>query len=244
MSESISRVFRPSSARRVVHAKDMTGAAVEDALVLPDQSSKVQFAALTQLLILDDLTLKAEGDRISGSTHFTKEQLAKIMGLARSNLMDEPKKGGKKQKKAGVAPAVCTARVAVSAGGKVQKVEFNITGSSDNGHGFSQPAYFAYDDVAVRFEKMSKRYGNVVNPDEVIRDYGADALRAYLINSPVVRAEPLRFSETGVREVVRTPGPPLDAQLSRRLAAAGLIVRGAGGWLPRNGLVSLMVELL
>lgn len=37
--------------------------------------------------------------------------------------------------------------------GMVYKVEFNITGSSDNGYGFSQPAYFAYDDVAVRFEK-------------------------------------------------------------------------------------------
>ena len=37
--------------------------------------------------------------------------------------------------------------------GKVQKVEFNVTGSSDNGYGFSQPAYFAYDDVVVRFEK-------------------------------------------------------------------------------------------
>ena len=37
--------------------------------------------------------------------------------------------------------------------GAVTKVEFNITGSSDNGYGFSQPAYFAYDDVAVRFEK-------------------------------------------------------------------------------------------
>lgn len=35
--------------------------------------------------------------------------------------------------------------------GAVLKVEFNITGSSDNGYGFSQPAYFAYDDVAVRF---------------------------------------------------------------------------------------------
>ena len=39
--------------------------------------------------------------------------------------------------------------------GKVNKVEFNITGSSDNGHGFSQPAYFAYEDVAVRFEKAA-----------------------------------------------------------------------------------------
>ena len=37
--------------------------------------------------------------------------------------------------------------------GAVTKVEFNVTGSSDNGYGFSQPAYFAYDDVAVRFEK-------------------------------------------------------------------------------------------
>lgn len=36
--------------------------------------------------------------------------------------------------------------------GAVTKVEFNVTGSSDNGYGFSQPAYFAYDDVAVRFE--------------------------------------------------------------------------------------------
>lgn len=35
--------------------------------------------------------------------------------------------------------------------GKVAKIEFNVTGSSDNGAGFSQPAYFAYDDVTVRF---------------------------------------------------------------------------------------------
>jgi leucyl-tRNA synthetase len=35
-------------------------------------------------------------------------------------------------------------------------------------------------EVAVRFEKMSKRKGNVVNPDDVIREYGADALRVYL----------------------------------------------------------------
>ncbi len=37
--------------------------------------------------------------------------------------------------------------------GKVVKVGFNISGSSRNEYGFSQPAYFAYDDVAVRFEK-------------------------------------------------------------------------------------------
>jgi isoleucyl-tRNA synthetase len=38
---------------------------------------------------------------------------------------------------------------------------------------------------------------------------GADALRAYLINSPLVRAEPMRFSERGVRDTVRTVILPL-----------------------------------
>ena len=35
--------------------------------------------------------------------------------------------------------------------GEVYRVDFNVLGTSDNGYGFSQPAYFAYDDVAVRF---------------------------------------------------------------------------------------------
>ena len=38
---------------------------------------------------------------------------------------------------------------------------------------------------------------------QVVHAYGADALRLYLINSPVVRAEPLRFKEAGVLGVVR-----------------------------------------
>lgn len=36
--------------------------------------------------------------------------------------------------------------------GKITSLRINITGSSDNGYGFSQPAYFAFDDVAVQFE--------------------------------------------------------------------------------------------
>ncbi len=35
--------------------------------------------------------------------------------------------------------------------GAVVKVEFNILGTSDNSYGYSQPSYFAYDDLAVRF---------------------------------------------------------------------------------------------
>ncbi len=52
--------------------------------------------------------------------------------------------------------------------------------------------------------KMSKSLKNYPDPSHVLDEFGADALRAYLINSPVVRADPLRFSENGVREVVRT----------------------------------------
>lgn len=36
--------------------------------------------------------------------------------------------------------------------GKVARVEFNILGTNNNGYGFSQPAYFAYDDVTVIWE--------------------------------------------------------------------------------------------
>ncbi|XP_028084778.1 isoleucine--tRNA ligase, cytoplasmic isoform X1 [Camellia sinensis] len=52
-------------------------------------------------------------------------------------------------------------------------------------------------------KKMSKRLKNYPSPMEVINDYGADALRLYIINSPVVRAEPLRFKKDGVYGVIK-----------------------------------------
>jgi isoleucyl-tRNA synthetase len=52
--------------------------------------------------------------------------------------------------------------------------------------------------------KMSKSLKNYPDPTEIFDQMGADALRAFLINSPVLRAEPLRFSSDGVAEVVRT----------------------------------------
>ncbi|KAK7207640.1 tRNA synthetases class I-domain-containing protein [Myxozyma melibiosi] len=51
-------------------------------------------------------------------------------------------------------------------------------------------------------KKMSKRLKNYPSPELVIDKYGSDALRLYLINSPVIRAETLRFKEEGVKEVV------------------------------------------
>merc|ERR1740128_759969 len=38
---------------------------------------------------------------------------------------------------------------------------------------------------------------------EVVNKYGADAVRLFLINSPVVKAENLRFREDGVQSVLR-----------------------------------------
>ncbi|XP_010149350.1 PREDICTED: isoleucine--tRNA ligase, cytoplasmic, partial [Eurypyga helias] len=52
-------------------------------------------------------------------------------------------------------------------------------------------------------QKMSKRKKNYPDPMSIVNSYGADALRLYLINSPVVRAENLRFKEEGVRDVLK-----------------------------------------
>ncbi|MEX0666746.1 MAG: class I tRNA ligase family protein, partial [Acidimicrobiia bacterium] len=57
--------------------------------------------------------------------------------------------------------------------------------------------------------KLSKSLGNYTDPEEILEEQGADALRAFLVNSPVLRAEPLRFNNDGVREVVRTVLLPL-----------------------------------
>ena len=51
-------------------------------------------------------------------------------------------------------------------------------------------------------KKMSKRLKNYPDPVLIMNSYGSDALRLYLINSPVVRAEPLRFKEAGVKEII------------------------------------------
>lgn len=49
---------------------------------------------------------------------------------------------------------------------------------------------------------MSKRLKNYPPPDAILSKYGADALRLYLISSPVVRAEPLRFKVRSLDRVL------------------------------------------
>lgn len=51
--------------------------------------------------------------------------------------------------------------------------------------------------------KMSKSLRNYPDPNAVLNQHGADALRLYLIDSPVVKAQELRFSEKGVYDLVR-----------------------------------------
>jgi isoleucyl-tRNA synthetase len=52
-------------------------------------------------------------------------------------------------------------------------------------------------------KKMSKRLKNYPDPVEIIDKYGADAIRIYLTNSPLVRAETLNFKEDGVKNVIK-----------------------------------------
>ncbi|KFX95488.1 hypothetical protein V490_03838 [Pseudogymnoascus sp. VKM F-3557] len=58
-------------------------------------------------------------------------------------------------------------------------------------------------------KKMSKRLQNYPDPSLIMDQYGSDALRLYLINSPVVRGEPLRFKEAGVKDIIKTVILPL-----------------------------------
>lgn len=52
-------------------------------------------------------------------------------------------------------------------------------------------------------KKMSKRLKNYPDPMEVIKEYGSDCLRLYLLNSPAVKAEPLKFNKSGVHNMMK-----------------------------------------
>jgi len=51
--------------------------------------------------------------------------------------------------------------------------------------------------------KMSKKLKNYPEPQIIFDKYGSDAYRLYLLNSPAVKAESVRFSEKGVEQVFK-----------------------------------------
>jgi len=77
--------------------------------------------------------------------------------------------------------------------------------------------------------KMSKRLKNYPDPNLVMHTHGADALRLYMIYSPVVRAEDLCFSEQGVVHSLRHLLIPLWNSYSFLVTYANI-----DGWTPEK----------
>lgn len=79
---------------------------------------------------------------------------------------------------------------------------------------FNKPAYknVVVNGLALAADgkKMSKHLKNYPDPMLVVDKYGADALRYYLLSSPIVKAEDLCFSEAGVDEVLKKVISRLD----------------------------------
>lgn len=57
--------------------------------------------------------------------------------------------------------------------------------------------------MAADGKKMSKRLKNYTEPGILMNEFGADALRLTLINSGLVKGEELRFTDEGVKDMVR-----------------------------------------
>ena len=78
-------------------------------------------------------------------------------------------------------------------------------------------------------KKMSKSERNYSDPKKIMDKFGADALRLFLMDSPVVKAEDLRYSDDGVMEVLKSVIIPLwnsysfslPMQISTRLLPRG-----------------------
>ncbi len=78
-------------------------------------------------------------------------------------------------------------------------------------------------------QKMSKRKKNYPDPTKVCDTYGADALRLFLLSSPVVHGEDLKFSEAAIKDALRSVMIPI-------WNAHGFLVTYANidGWKPDN----------
>ncbi|EUC58626.1 isoleucyl-tRNA synthetase,cytoplasmic protein, partial [Rhizoctonia solani AG-3 Rhs1AP] len=96
--------------------------------------------------------------------------------------------------------------------------------------------------LAADGKKMSKSLRNFPDPSLIINQYGADATRMYLVNSPVVRAENLRFREEGVREVISRVLLPWLNSYRFFLGQVALLKKEAGISFTCQSLIKLVKE--
>jgi isoleucyl-tRNA synthetase len=52
-------------------------------------------------------------------------------------------------------------------------------------------------------KKLSKSKKNFTDPMIIVKQYGADALRLYLMNSPLVKGQDLKFKDEGVQALIK-----------------------------------------
>ncbi len=86
-------------------------------------------------------------------------------------------------------------------------------------------------------KKMSKRLKNYPDPAEMLDQYGADAIRLYMLNSPAVRGEDFRFSEKGLVETTRQLLLPLWNALAFLTTYARI-----DGWEPTDDKLAVSAE--
>ncbi len=79
-------------------------------------------------------------------------------------------------------------------------------------------------------QKMSKRKKNYPDPQHIMESCGADALRLFMLGSQVVRGEDLKFSEEGVKDVIRSVMLPIWNSYSFFVTYANV-----DGWTPPVG---------
>jgi isoleucyl-tRNA synthetase len=58
-------------------------------------------------------------------------------------------------------------------------------------------------------KKMSKRHRNYIPPETLLGTYGADSVRLYMLNSPLLKADDLVFSDKEVKDIIRSMLLPL-----------------------------------
>ncbi len=87
--------------------------------------------------------------------------------------------------------------------------------------------------LAADGRKMSKRLGNYTPPLDLLDQFGSDSVRLYMISSAILKGEPLRFTDEGVKETTRSVLLPLWNAFSFLATYAE-----ADGWQPQASLAT------